>query len=259
VGIAAGPSGLLIVDLDAHHNEVPEADRILPGVSLPADLDPSTVHNGVDVLALLCEVRDEPLLVAHPPTLTVRTPSGGMHLYYRVTDGFAWKPNTNGALGWQVDVRAAHSYGVAPGVTVDAGTYTALGDCRAIAPLPGWLGAELDRVGLYRRPQPVHAPRPHTAPKLGDGRRYVEKAVESELDAVATCRAGRSDQLTRSAYSIGQLVGAGLVAMHDAHQALTDAAAAAGISPDERKAQSTITRSLTAGAANPRNLTGVSR
>ena len=70
VGIACGPSGLVVVDLDTH-SPLPD-DWRLPGV-----------HDGRDVLALLAEWAGQPW----PVTYTVKTPTGGLHLYYAAPDG----------------------------------------------------------------------------------------------------------------------------------------------------------------------------
>lgn len=91
-------------------------------------------------------------------------------------------------------------------------------------------------------------------PKSAGGRGYVASAVRTELEAVASCRAGRNDQINRSAYSLGQFVGAGLLDRDEVHQALTEAAQRAGVDPDERKAQDTISRALEAGARQPRQI-----
>src|SRR6266542_6483026 len=70
IGVAAGPSGLLVVDLDQPKN--------------PTDLAPEPwrsrgASTGADVLELAAADR-----AAHlPDTFTVTTPSGGRHLYFR--------------------------------------------------------------------------------------------------------------------------------------------------------------------------------
>src|SRR6266536_6579174 len=69
IGIACGPSGLVVVDLDRPKpGQVPPPAYRMPGV-----------RDGGDVLAVLCEANDQPLPV---DTYTVRTASGGTHLYY---------------------------------------------------------------------------------------------------------------------------------------------------------------------------------
>jgi hypothetical protein len=71
------------------------------------------VKNGKDGLNSLLEL-DLPL-----DTLTVRTPSGGMHLYYKGPP----VANSAGKLGEGLDVRGYHGYVVAPGSIVGGGRY----------------------------------------------------------------------------------------------------------------------------------------
>ncbi|MFJ5817353.1 bifunctional DNA primase/polymerase [Streptomyces sp. NPDC093108] len=254
IGVAAGPSNLLILDLDLHQSTPPEPEKILPGLALPDDLEPTTICSGLAVLDLLCLLRRAPRLVDSPETFCVRTPSGGLHLWYTVEDGSQWSPDSRGRLGWQVDLRADRSYAVAPGTCTRDGLYVPEGPCRKPAPLPRWLANDLARAGLKRR-TPLRRPlsRLHL-PDFAAGRGYVATAVREELEAVATCRTGRNDQLNRSAFSLGQLVGAGLVDRDDVRQALTEAAQSAGVDPHEAKAQSTIRRALEAGSRVPRRI-----
>lgn len=254
VGVAAGPSNLLIVDLDLHQSTPPQPEKILPGLDLPDGLDPATIRSGLDTLALLCSLRRAPLLTESPETFNVRTPSGGLHLWYTVEDSSQWCMDGRGRLGWQIDIRADRSYAVAPGTRTRDGLYAPLGSCRKPAHLPRWLANDLARAGLKRR-APMRRPLARlNLPDFSAGRGYVATAVREELEAVATCRSGRNDQLNRSAFSLGQLVGAGLVGRDDVHQALTEAAQAAGIDPNEAKAQSTIRRGIDAGSRVPRRI-----
>ncbi|MFI5867107.1 bifunctional DNA primase/polymerase [Streptomyces sp. NPDC051546] len=255
IGVAAGPSNLLIVDLDLHQSTPPDPAKILPGLDLPDGLDPATIRSGLDALALLCSLRRAPLLTDSPETFSVRTPSGGLHLWYSVADGSQWCMDGRGRLGWQIDIRADRSYAVAPGTCTRDGRYVPQGSCRTPAPLPRWFANDLARAGLKRRTPPRRPLARLNLPDFAAGRGYVATAVREELNAVATCHSGgRNDQLNKSAFSLGQLVGAGLLDRADVHQALTEAARAAGVDPDEAKAQSTITRALEAGSRVPRRI-----
>src|SRR6266536_6029828 len=128
IGIACGPSGLVVVDLDQPKpGQVPPPAYRLPGV-----------RHGGDVLAVLCEANDQPLPV---DTYTVRTASGGTHLYY-ATPAAVTLRNTAGRLGWLIDTRATGGYVVAAGSTVASHQYTALVDVDPV-PLPGWLADRL--------------------------------------------------------------------------------------------------------------------
>jgi hypothetical protein len=68
IGLACGPSKLIVLDLD-----LPRQARTSQAVgTIPRD-------GGTDALAGLCREHGEPF---PPATFTVRTPSGGCHLYY---------------------------------------------------------------------------------------------------------------------------------------------------------------------------------
>ena len=71
VGIACGPSQLVVVDLDTHGAPA-RGLAPLPGV-----------HDGRDVLAQLAEWAGQPW----PVTYTVTTPTGGLHLYFTAPEG----------------------------------------------------------------------------------------------------------------------------------------------------------------------------
>ena len=75
-----------------------------------------------------------------PSTFTVATPSGGLHLYFRVSAG----EGLASAIGWLpgVDIRGPGrkigGYLAGPGSATPAGRYV-IADGAEVAPLPGWL------------------------------------------------------------------------------------------------------------------------
>jgi hypothetical protein len=110
-----------------------------------------------------------------------------------------------------------------------------------LAPLPAWLATLLERA-----PAPVVA----TVPQITTGSRYLRRALEAELDGVATAPEGtRNTTLNRAALRIGQLAGA-LGEPDDVERLLLDAARAAGLG--EREAEATIASGLRAGRGQPR-------
>lgn len=262
VGVAAGPSGLLILDVDRHSSEVPEASKILPGLALPEDVKPDTIHDGLDVLAVLCEIRRAKLLDVAPATMTVRTPSGGLHYWYRVPEGTTWKPDSN-ALGWQLDVRAGWSYGIAPGSVTPKGVYQAVGDCRTIAKLPTWLARDLDRTGHRVKPPRVK-PTPPWAPRtsIANASTYVAAAVRRELEELTATKSGRNHALYKSAKSLGSLVAGGHLAEQEVTDLLTQASHHIGLDVDGNCGPSgieaTIRSGLRNGARKPRHTLGAS-
>ncbi|ARX84760.1 DNA primase [Streptomyces alboflavus] len=129
VGIATGPSGLLVVDLD-----------------MPKDNSSADTPCGVTTFKALCERTGH----AVPGTHRVRTASGGQHLYFTAPAG-ARLANTAGTIAPLVDTRAWGGYVVAAGSTTPAGPYEALGASVA-APVPSWLLSILKPAPRPHRP-----------------------------------------------------------------------------------------------------------
>jgi hypothetical protein len=125
VGIACGPAGLLVVDLDTKVGDV-------DGIAKFAELIPTS----------------EPIA-----TYTVETPSGGRHVYF-TADADADYRNTAGKLGPGIDTRGRGGYVVAAGSTTDIGTYRLVVDLEPVA-VPGWLARRLTDT-----PHPTPTPAP---------------------------------------------------------------------------------------------------
>lgn len=89
------------------------------------------VKNGRNGLA------DLQTLPAIPDTFTVKTPSGGFHLYFRTPDGVEVS-NSAKNLPAGLDVRGASGYVLAPGSVVDGKPYT-IASAAPVAPAPEWL------------------------------------------------------------------------------------------------------------------------
>jgi Bifunctional DNA primase/polymerase, N-terminal len=132
VGVACGPSGLVVIDLDIPHGEQ------------PGEL-PSGMVNGTDALAALCAQYGQPYPL---PTYAVETPSGGCHLYYAAPDGRV--RNSTGRLGQLIDVRAGDGYVIGAGSRIGERAYTAR-DERTPVPLPPWIS---DLLGTAPPRQP---------------------------------------------------------------------------------------------------------
>ena len=215
VGIATGPSGLLVIDLDMPKpGDQPPPEWALPGVS-----------EGADVLAGLCERDGEPFPWE---TFFVRTRRGGLHLYFTAPPGArlgSTAGRTARGLGWLIDTRAHGGYVVAPGCRVKdadgSGSYT-IGYHRPPAPLPAWLTALLtapspDMPLLVRRSDGQQDIR-----HLGN---YARAAIQKESERVRTAVENeRTWALNAAAFNLGQLIAAGALpddgtveaALHDA-------------------------------------------
>jgi hypothetical protein len=130
-GIAAKPSGLVILDLD----------RRKPGQPLPPEWrGEAGIRDGMDVLAVLAERAGQPL----PSTFTVRTPRDGQHLSFLAIPG---RPIGNRPAAPLIDVRAAGGadggYVVGPGSVINGLAYEVI-DGQDPQPLPRWLADVLD-------------------------------------------------------------------------------------------------------------------
>ncbi len=241
IGIACGPSRLVVIDLDTPKPDEPT----------PAEWDLPGVNDGADVLAVICERAGQ--LFPTLETFHVRTRRGGMHLYYAAPDGVELR-NTEGdkgnGLGWLIDTRAAGGYVVGPGSFVDlpdgTGTYEVVYPADP-APMPGWLAERLS-------PTPLPPQRPVSV-MLGTDRRstYLRSAVAAELERVTSSPPhGHNTALYRAAVALGQLVAGGALTEQQVTGWLADAAAQVGQRPGE--ARRTIASGLAAGAKRPRSI-----
>ncbi len=274
VGVACGPAGLVVLDIDAHPGAVPSRDRVLPGISIDDRVDLTGLATGFDSLALLAALRGAQDPAQDASTLRVRTPSGGLHVWYR-SEADRWLcsvgsgTGTGRALAWQVDIRAAGGYIIAPGTRTRDGTYTMLGRCRQPAPLPAWLAQELGRTGHVRSPQaqapsalssPVPARARQAIINMGGGRSQAERALHTVLAEVVACAevpagAGFTAKLNRAAYTAGGLVASGYFTETEAERLLTEAAVHARPG-QERRCSSIIRNGLVAGGKRPLQLKG---
>jgi len=236
IGIATGPSGLVVVDLDTRKS----------GEGVPAGLSRLGIDSGAAVLAALARLHHTTIT----PTYAVTTPSGGWHLYY-TAPAAAQLRNTQALAGWKIDTRAHGGYVVAPGCPVPPDGYRLIDD-RDPAELPSWLHQELT-------PKPAPAPSAPAVAAATNPSSYVLAALRGECQRVRTAPPGQHNALLcRAAYALGQLVGAQLLTEATARTELTTAAQAlinADCHCTPREITRVITAGLTAGARNPRRTT----
>jgi bifunctional DNA primase/polymerase-like protein len=236
IGIATGPSRLVVVDLDT----------LKPGETVPAKWATHGIRTGAAVLRALARQHHTTIT----PTYTASTSSGGWHLYYTAPAGAPLR-NTQALIGWKVDTRAHGGYVVAPGCPVPPSGYQ-LTDDRDPAELPSWL-----HQALTSQPTPAASPPAIAAATNPTG--YALAALRGEADRVRTAPPGQHNALLcRAAYALGQLVGAQLLAEAIARTELTTAAQAlinADCDCTPREIARVITAGLTAGARNPRRTT----
>ncbi|WP_327680180.1 bifunctional DNA primase/polymerase [Streptomyces sp. NBC_00467] len=213
VGLATGPAGLLVIDLD-----------------LPKDADDTApeqwagMADGLDVFAALCEQAGERLPFE---TYTVRTRSGGQQFYFTAPEGRTLRSGA-GVLGWKVDTRAWGGYVVAAGSTVGGRAYEIVHDAPA-APLPAWL-CDLLTPEPVPPPMPVHALATHMRKTSA----YVATAVVGELEKVQSAReGGRNRALYSAAYALARFIRLGDLAEHAADADLTAVGLSVGLSAGE--------------------------
>ena len=247
IGVATGPSGLVVVDLDVPKpGRAPPPRWALPGVS-----------DGADVLAVLCEEHGEPFPWE---TFMVRS-AHGLHLYFAVPPGARLR-NTQGdrgGLGWLVDTRAGGGYVIGPGSVVDlpdgsVGRYELLYD-RPPAPLPAWLASLLMEP---RSQPPSMACRPPSPDKVRALDEYARSALHGECERVrAAVESERTWTLNKAGYCLGRLVAAGALPEDVAEAALLEAAAVhfSGDRPvTPAEARASVRGGIAAGKRRPRDL-----
>ncbi|MCX4531916.1 bifunctional DNA primase/polymerase [Streptomyces sp. NBC_01669] len=206
IGIATGPSGLVVVDLD-----------------IPKQKSSEDTPSGVTTFEALCERTGN----AVPTTYRTRTASGGQHLFFTAPDGVRLG-NTAGRLAPLVDTRAWGGYVVAAGSTVHTAAYEIL-DPAPVAQLPAWL---LDALKPTERPaRPLRL----SLPKHGN--RAADTALAREAAAVASAQEGnREAQLFESARKVARFVGWGDLTRHEVEQAFQIAGESAGLPASQCRA-----------------------
>ncbi|MFF5102016.1 bifunctional DNA primase/polymerase [Streptomyces sp. NPDC000134] len=203
VGIATGPSGLLVVDLDTSEHK--------GNADAPC---------GATTFKALCERAGH----AVPDTYRTRTASGGTHLYFTAPTGIRLS-NTAGTVAASVDTRAWGGYVVAAGSVTPAGRYETV--CGSVpASVPGWLLSIL-------RPAPARPAGPLRLPAV-DGSRAAVAALEAECAEVAAAPEGlRNTTLNRSAFKVGRFVAWGDLPRHVVEVAFQEAGQGAGLADAE--------------------------
>ncbi|MFJ4962992.1 bifunctional DNA primase/polymerase [Streptomyces sp. NPDC088729] len=206
VGLATGPSGLVVVDLDPVKAK-----------------DPKGTPDGVTSLQALCERAGKTV----PTTYRTRTASGGHHLYFTAPTGVRLG-NSAGRLGTHIDTRAHGGYVVGAGSVLLHGAYEVV-DPAELVPLPEWLYA------LLAPRQPSRALK--VAPVSVRAPRYAAAALRAEAAAVAGAGEGvRNWTLVRAARALGRFIPSGDLDRHEVEQALNSAGLRAGLRENECRA-----------------------
>lgn len=222
IGMPAHGNGFAIIDIDPKSG----------GDETFANLLAIGLDEGVDLTA----------------TLAQHTGGGGNHyLYAAPENGIKNNAKSFGDPG--VDTRGVGGYiVVAPSNHLSGDTYQWVDFSADVAPWPGFLTDLMN-------PPAVFVPPPTPTRGTGDGRGYGAKAIDNEVAILlSTGEGGRNDQLNRSAFNLGQLVGMGKVGEKEVTDALTAAAHRIGLGT--REISQSIASGLSNGKANPRTRGG---
>ncbi|MFJ6185063.1 bifunctional DNA primase/polymerase [Streptomyces sp. NPDC092295] len=213
VGVATGPSGLVVIDLD------------MPKRKTNSNAD---TPDGAATFEALCERTGN----AVPATYRTRTASGGQHIYFTAPPGVRLT-NTAGRLGKLIDTRAWGGYVVAAGSVTPTGLYTVI-DPTLPAPLPEW---------LYARLTVRQASRALAAVPSSSSSRYVTAAFRAEIATVQAAQVGERDAtLLSAARALGRFVAWGDLPLNGVTEALQAAGEYAGLS--SRQCRSTVRSGL---------------
>ena len=185
-----------------------------------------------------------------PQTRTIRTGSGGLHIYLR----WPGQPirNSAGKIAPGIDVRGDGGY-----VIVPPSPGYAMADESDMAEVPDWLMPILVPPAPPERPTaPAHAAPPVRPHNPDGGTHYGVAALDSECDAIRRAWDGsKHHTLNKAAFSIGGLVAAGELqegfAFTELSAALADIRHAC---KDFRHAQNTLRTAFQDGMRQPRDV-----
>lgn len=216
-------AGLIVIDAD-NHGDGPD---------------------GVAILEEICAANDYDI-DAGP---WVKSPHG-MHLYFLAPADSKLRNGPN-RFPRGVEVKTAGGCIIAPGTRMPNGDeYVLHGRLEAASVLPPFFQAFGGRQLEYERaPALVSA-------SVGERRvvAYADTAFEQELKILRQTPHGRNEQLNRSAFNIGQMVGAGWIGESEAIEGLKQAASDNGYIEKDGigAAMSSIRSGLVAGRMSPR-------
>jgi hypothetical protein len=220
VGIACGPSLLVVVDIDGE-----------PGDASRAALEAK--HGAL------------------PATWAVET-ARGQHLYFRHDHSAARIGNSASKIGDGIDIRGDGGFVLAPpSIHPDGHVYRWAEGCGPhqipIAPLPDWLRELLIDRPYERSSAPISLP-----PAQGRERSYARAALARECSDVQNAPEGtRNARLNAAAFSIGQLVASGWLDDRLARGALIAAGLGAGLT--QLESIKTANSGISAGMRSPRH------
>ncbi|MGE0829852.1 MAG: bifunctional DNA primase/polymerase [Hyphomonadaceae bacterium] len=224
IGVATG-EGVFVIDLDRNHGD------------------------GADGIASFAALVRKHGAVAPGPR--VKSPAGGLHLYFACPAGR--RVRSRAAIVAGVDVRGEDGLAMCPPSArngVACRWAAAPWEC-ALPRAPAWL---LDMVAPIEAPPMAAA---SVRPYRGEASAYARVALERELKAVASAAPGvRNAALFKAAASLGSLCAGGALPADPVAASLVEAAAACGLVADDgtHAVEATIASGFKAGLARPRAL-----
>jgi hypothetical protein len=222
---------------EPYQARLPTEDEVITRWQLCPDANIGIVTgtvSGIIVLDL-----DGPEVAQHReiPTTPISLTGNGLHIFFRHSGARSFRRPG-------MDLKADGGYVVAPPSVHPSGRRYEwqLGPCIEPAAPPDWL---MDLI----LPREVE----RETPPVRGGNAYGRAALHSELNILARTQIGaRNNQLNKSAFSLGQLLAAGLLDRTEVEHTLTAVASAIGLGA--REIQATLRSGLEAGMRYPRQV-----
>ena len=226
IGIACEVSNLIVIDLDTSKGAVP-----------PSSWNELGVKNGEDVFREICKKAGDAQLFE---TYSVKTPSGGKHLYF-YDQNIAIKQGTEVNGWWRVDTRSKGGYIVAEGSRLINSAngvtdqYRSIGNNSVVLNFPTWLRDELSSKPIGER---VIASSSNSASSVLSNPKFSLEFAEQVLAERCTLirntpEGSRNQSLIKHATYIGKIIGMGSLDERKSSESLLEAAMASGLTKFE--------------------------
>ena len=225
IGIACEVSNLIVIDLDTSKGAVPSS----PWNELGA-------KNGEDVFKEICRKAGDSQLF---DTYSVKTPSGGKHLYF-YDQNVAIKQGTEVNGWWRVDTRSKGGYIVAEGSRLlnsskgELNHYQSIGNS-VVLNFPTWLRDELSPKAIKENfvvPSSISASNVANNPIFS--REFAVQVLSERCTLIRNTPEGRRNQsLIKHATYIGKIIGMGSLDEKTASDSLLEAAIFSGLTQFE--------------------------
>ena len=226
IGIACEVSNLIVIDLDTSKG----AEPFSPWNELGA-------KSGEDVFKEICRKAADSQLFE---TYSVKTPSGGKHLYF-YDQNIAIKQGTEVNGWWRVDTRSKGGYIVAEGSRLTNSAsgitdqYRSVGNHSVVLNFPAWLRDELSPNAVRENlvaPSSIHSSNISSNPVFS--REFAEQVLSERCALIRnTLEGSRNQSLIRHATYIGKIISMGSLDEREASQSLLEAAIASGLTQFE--------------------------